>query len=52
MKNIIALVDHDKSTLDLSSAALKAEGFIVRAYTDATEAWKGLTAQPADLAIF
>ena len=51
MKSIIALVDHDRSTLDLSSKALEAEGFSVRAYCDATEAWKGLTARPADLAI-
>jgi two-component system response regulator ChvI len=51
MANVIALVDHDRSTLDFSRTALEAEGFEVRPYTDAIEAWKGLTAQPADLAV-
>jgi two-component system, OmpR family, response regulator ChvI len=51
MPNTIALVDDDRNILTSVAMALEAEGFTVRSYTDGTEALKGLTAQPADLAI-
>lgn len=51
MPNTIALVDDDRNILTSISMALEAEGFTVRTYTDGAEALKGLTAQPADLAI-
>ncbi len=51
MPNTIALVDDDKNILTSLSVALEAEGFAVRAYSDAGEALKALTAQPADIAI-
>ena len=47
----IALVDDDRNILTSVTMALEAEGFSVRAYTDGTEALRGLSAQPADLAI-
>jgi len=49
--NTIALVDDDRNILTSLSVALEAEGFAVRCYADGAEALKGLTAQPADLAI-
>ena len=51
MANTIALVDDDRNILTSLSVALEAEGFAVRCYADGAEALKGLTAQPADLAI-
>ncbi len=51
MTNTIALVDDDKNILTSIAMALEAEGFAVRSYSDGAEALKGLTAQPADLAI-
>jgi two-component system response regulator ChvI len=51
MPNTIALVDDDRNLLTSIAMALEAEGFTVRSYSDGAEALKGLTAQPADLAI-
>jgi len=51
MPNTIALVDDDRNLLTSIAMALEAEGFNVRSYSDGAEALKGLTAQPADLAI-
>jgi len=51
MPNTIALVDDDRNILTSIAMTLEAEGFTVRTYTDGTEALKGLTAQPVDLAI-
>jgi two-component system response regulator ChvI len=47
----IALVDDDRNILTSVSMALEAEGFRVRTYTDGAEALRGLSAQPADLAV-
>ncbi len=47
----IALVDDDRNILTSVTMALEAEGFAVRSYTDGTEALRGLTSQPVDLAI-
>ena len=51
MAHTIALVDDDCNILTSVSIALEAEGFKVRTYTDGAEALRGLTAQPADLAV-
>ena len=51
MSQTIALVDDDRNILTSVSIALEAEGFKVRTYTDGAEALRGLTAQPADLAV-
>ncbi|HEX3953031.1 MAG TPA: response regulator transcription factor [Stellaceae bacterium] len=51
MSNTIALVDDDRNILTSVSMALEAEGFAVRCYRDGTEALKGMTAQPVDLAV-
>jgi two-component system response regulator ChvI len=51
MPNTIALVDDDRNLLTSIAMALEAEGFTVRSFSDGAEALKGLTAQPADLAI-
>src|SRR6201990_2769678 len=51
MANTIALVDDDRNILPSVQMALEAEGFTVRSYNDGAEALKGLTTQPADLAI-
>ena len=51
MANTIALVDDDRNILTSVQMALEAEGFTVRSYNDGAEALKGLTTQPADLAI-
>ena len=51
MANTIALVDDDRNILTSVSMALEAEGFTVRCYSDGAEALRGLSAQPADLAI-
>jgi two-component system response regulator ChvI len=47
----IALVDDDRNILTSVSMALEAEGFKVRIYTDGSEALRGITAQPVDLAV-
>jgi two-component system, OmpR family, response regulator ChvI len=49
--NTIALVDDDRNILTSVQIALEAEGFNVRCYSDGAEALKGLSTQPADLAI-
>jgi two-component system response regulator ChvI len=51
MTSTIALVDDDRNILTSVSMALEAEGFIVRCYSDGTEALKGISAQPVDLAV-
>ena len=51
MRQIIALVDDDRNILTSVSMALEAEGFEVRTYADSTEALKGLTVRPVNLAI-
>jgi two-component system response regulator ChvI len=51
VSHTIALVDDDRNILTSVSIALEAEGFKVRIYTDGAEALRGLTAQPADLAV-
>jgi two-component system response regulator ChvI len=47
----IALVDDDRNILTSVSMALEAEGYKVRTFTDGAEALRGLTGQPADLAV-
>jgi two-component system response regulator ChvI len=49
--NTIALVDDDRNILTSVSMALEAEGFAVRCFSDGTEALKGLSAQPVDIAV-
>ena len=51
MAQIIALVDDDRNILTSVSMALEAEGFEVRTYTDGSEALRGLTQRPPDLAV-
>ena len=51
MQNTIALVDDDRNILTSVTMALEAEGYKVRTYTDGSEALRGLTANPVDLAI-
>lgn len=51
MPHTIALVDDDRNILTSVSIALEAEGFKVRTYADGTEALRGLSTSPADLAI-
>jgi two-component system response regulator ChvI len=51
MQDTIALVDDDRNILTSVSIALEAEGFKVRTYTDGSEALRGLTSSPVDLAI-
>ncbi|MHA1599980.1 MAG: response regulator transcription factor [Alphaproteobacteria bacterium] len=51
MQNTIALVDDDRNILTSVTIALEAEGYKVRAYTDGSEALRGLSASPVDLAI-
>src|SRR5579862_7813438 len=51
MLSTIAVVDDDLDLLTSVAMTLEDEGFIVRSYSDSTEALKGLTARPADLAI-
>ena len=51
MSYTIALVDDDRNILTSVSMALEAEGYKVRTYTDGAEALRGLTANPADLAV-
>ena len=51
MAPAIALVDDDRNILTSVAIALEAEGFKVRTYTDGSEALRGITANPVDLAI-
>ncbi len=51
MAHTIALVDDDRNILTSVSMALEAEGYKVRTYSDGSEALRGLTALPADLAV-
>lgn len=51
MAHTIALVDDDRNILASVSIALESEGFKVRTYSDGSEALRGLTAQPVDLAV-
>ncbi|MFY9288356.1 MAG: response regulator transcription factor [Alphaproteobacteria bacterium] len=47
----IVLVDDDRNILTSVSMALEAEGFLVKTYPDGDEALRGLTQNPADLAV-
>jgi two-component system, OmpR family, response regulator ChvI len=47
----IALVDDDRNILTSVQMALEAEGFAVRTYIDGSEALRGLSQQPVDLAV-
>jgi two-component system response regulator ChvI len=47
----IALVDDDRNILTSVSITLESEGFKVRTYSDGAEALRGLSGQPADLAV-
>ncbi len=51
MHRTIALVDDDRNILTSVSMTLEAEGYRVRTYNDGEEAYRGLSQQPADLAI-
>ncbi len=51
MQQTIALVDDDRNILTSVSIALEAEGFKVRTYVDGSEALRGITTNPVDLAI-
>jgi two-component system response regulator ChvI len=51
MVQTIALVDDDRNILTSVSMALEAEGFRVRTFTDGSEALRGITTQPVDLAV-
>jgi two-component system response regulator ChvI len=51
MQETIALVDDDRNILASVSIALEAEGFKVRTYADGTEALRGITANPVDVAV-
>ncbi|HYG85234.1 MAG TPA: response regulator transcription factor [Azospirillum sp.] len=51
MAHTIALVDDDRNILTSVAMALEAEGYDVRTYTDGSEALRGLTQRPPDLAV-
>jgi len=51
MQNTIALVDDDRNILTSVSIALEAEGFKVRTYADGTEALRGISTHPVDVAV-
>ncbi len=51
MQSTIALVDDDRNILTSVSMALEAEGFKVRTYSNGSEALRGITTSPVDLAI-
>ena len=51
MAQTIALVDDDRNILTSVCMALEAEGFEVRTYTDGSEALRGITQRPPDLAV-
>ena len=52
MSQVIALVDDDRNILTSLSIALQSEGFVTRVYSDGAAAFKALTENPADLAVF
>ena len=47
----IALVEDDRNILTSVSIALESEGFAVDKYTDGTDALRGLSQKPVDLAV-
>jgi two-component system response regulator ChvI len=47
----VALVDDDRNIITSVAMALEAEGFTVRTYSDGAGALRGLTSQPADIAV-
>ncbi len=51
MSQTIALVDDDRNILTSVSMALEAEGFSVDTYVDGTDALRGLSQKPVDLAV-
>jgi two-component system response regulator ChvI len=51
MQDTVALVDDDRNILTSVSMALEAEGFKVRSYADGTEALRGITSRPVDVAV-
>jgi two-component system response regulator ChvI len=51
MDDTVALVDDDRNILTSVSMALEAEGFKVRTYADGTEALRGITSRPVDVAV-
>ena len=51
MQQTIALVDDDRNILTSVSMALEAEGFKVKTYNDGSEALRGISSSPVDLAI-
>jgi two-component system response regulator ChvI len=51
MQNTIALVDDDRNILTSVSIALEAEGFKVRTYADGSEALRGISSHPVDVAV-
>ena len=51
MQQTIALVDDDRNILTSVSMALEAEGFKVRTYADGSEALRGISSNPVDIAI-
>ncbi len=51
MQATIALVDDDRNILTSVTMALEAEGYKVRSYNDGSEALRGLSANPVDLAV-
>jgi two-component system response regulator ChvI len=51
MQHTIALVDDDRNILTSVSMALETEGYKVRTYAEGSEALRGLSAQPVDLAV-
>lgn len=51
MSQSIALVDDDRNILTSVSIALEAEGFNVETYVDGTDALRGISQRPVDLAV-
>ena len=51
MQPTVALVDDDRNILTSVTMALEAEGFKVRTYADGSEALRGISANPVDLAV-
>ena len=51
MQPTIALVDDDRNILTSVTMALEDEGFKVRSYLDGSEALRGISASPVDLAV-
>ena len=48
---MILLVDDDRDFLEMNSGILEAEGYRVRCFTDADQAWESMTAETPDLVI-